>query len=167
MDALSTLGITGMGFISQLVNFVAVMALLTGLLYRPVRKTLIERRDRIAQGVRDAEQAAAAAAEAEQEKQRILEAARDEAQQIRSAATRDADQAAQSIRAKAEQEATDIRLRAQQEADQQKEAVLGEAQKQIAELAMLGAERILGRELRNPVDQEQLIASLLTSDERS
>lgn len=164
MDALNVLGITGMGFISQLVNFLIVMGLLTVLLYNPVRNTLIQRRERIAQGIRDAEQARTAAAEAEQERQRILERARDESQQIRATATRDADQAAQAIRARAEQEATEIRLQAQQEAEQQKEAILGEAQRQIAELAMLGAERILGRELQQPVDQAQLISDLMVQN---
>ena len=167
MDALNTLGITGMGFISQVVNFVVIMLLLTTLLYNPIRRTLIARRERIADGVKQAEMAARAAAEAEQAKQKILEEARDEAQQIRATATRDADQATQSIRTRAEEDATEIRQRAQQEAEAQKEAILSDAQRQIAELAMLGAERILERELQNPVDQEQFIASLMAEGRRS
>lgn len=167
MDALNTLGITGMGFISQLVNFLVIMAVLTLLLYNPIRKTLIARRERIAEGIRQAEMAKMAAAEAEQTKQQILEEARDEAQQIRATATRDADQATQSIRTRAEEDATEIRQRAQREAEAQKEAILLESQRQIAELAMLGAERILGRELQNPVDQEQFISSLMAEAKRS
>ncbi len=167
MDALNTLGITSMGFISQLVNFVVIMLVLTTLLYNPIRRTLIARRERIAAGIKQSEMAEVAAAEAEQTKQKILEEARDEAQQIRATATRDADQATQSIRTRAEEEATEIRQRAHQEADAQKEAVLGDARRQIAELAMLGAERILERELQNPVDQEQFISSLMAEGKRS
>ncbi len=167
MDALDTLGITGMGFISQVVNFVVIMLLLTTLLYKPIQRTLIARRDRIAEGIRQAEMAKVAAAEAEQTKQQILAEARDEAQQIRATATRDADQATQSIRTRAEEDATAIRQRAQQEAEAQKEAILSDAQRQIAELAMLGAERILSRELQHSVDQEQLIASLMAENRRS
>lgn len=167
MDALQSLGITGMGFISQVLNFVVIMLLLTVLLYHPVSRTLITRRERIAEGLRQAETAARAAAEAEQAKQQILEEARAEAQQIRATATRDADQATQSIRVRAEEDATEIRQRAQQEAEAQREAVLSDAQRQIAELAMLGAERILERELQHPVDQEQFIASLMAENRRS
>lgn len=167
MDALSTLGLNSPGFISQIVNFVAIMLLLTRLLYNPVRNSLIQRRERIAEGIRDADRARAAAAEAEQEKENILMAARDESQQIRARATRDADQAAQQIRARAEEEAAAIRQQAQQEAEEQKSTVLADAQRQIAELAMLGAERILGRELEQPVDQEQLIAELMSDNNRS
>ena len=89
MDALNTLGITSMGFISQLVNFVVIMLVLTTLLYNPIRRTLIARRERIAAGIKQSEMAEVAAAEAEQTKQKILEEARDEAQQIRATATRD------------------------------------------------------------------------------
>ncbi len=167
MDALNTLGINGMGFISQVVNFVVIMLLLTSLLYNPLRRTLIARRERIAEGIKQAEVAKVAAAEAERTKQKILEEARNEAQQIRATATRDADHATQSIRTRAEEDATEIRQRAQQEAEAQKEAVLHDAQRQIAELAMLGAERILERELQNPVDQEQFIASLMADGKRS
>ena len=167
MDVFSTLGITGMGFISQVVNFVVIMGVLTILLYNPIRRTLIERRERIADGIRQAETATKAAAEAEQARQKILEEARDEAQRIRATATRDADQATQSIRTRAEADATEIRQRAQQEAEAQREAILSDAQRQIAELALLGAERILERELQNPVDQEQFIASLMAEGRRS
>ncbi len=167
MAVFDTLGITGMGFISQVVNFVAIMLLLTALLYNPLRRTLIARRERIADGIRQAEVATQAAAEAEQARQKILEEARDEAQRIRATATRDADQATQSIRARAEADATEIRQRAQQEAEAQREAILSDAQRQIAELALLGAERILERELQNPVDQEQFITSLMAEGRRS
>lgn len=167
MDALGTLGLNSMAFISQVVNFLLIMLLLTALLYKPVQKSLIGRRERIAQGLRDADRARDAAAEAEQEKENILFAARDEAQQQRAQAMREAETAGQEIRARAEAEASAIRQRAQQEAEEQKAAILVEAQKEIAALAMLGAERILGRELQNQADQEQLIADLLADHKRS
>ncbi len=167
MEALGTLGLNGMAFISQVVNFLLIMLLLTSLLYKPVQKALIERQERIAQGLRDAERAREMADEAEQEKENILFAARDESQQLRAQAVREAETAGQEIRARAEAEASTIRQRAQQEAEEQKAAILIEAQKDIATLAMLGAERILGRELQNQDEQEQLIASLLADQKRS
>ncbi len=167
MDALGTLGLSGMGFITQVVNFLVIMLLLTSLLYKPVQKALVERRERIAQGMRDADRARDAAAEAEQEKENLLFAARDESQQLRAQIVREAEAAGQEIRAQAETEASAIRQRAQQEAEAQKTAILVEAQKDIAALAMLGAERILGRELQNQADHEQLIADLLADHTRS
>jgi len=167
MAALSTLGLSGMGFITQVVNFLVIMLILTAVLYIPVRQTLIERRERIAQGLRDADRARDAAAEAEQEKENLLFAARDESQQLRAQIVREAEAAGQEIRARAEAEASAIRQRAQQEAAEQKAAILVEAQKDIAALAMLGAERILGRELQKQADQEQLIADLLADHKRS
>ena len=167
MEALNSLGLTGMGFISQIVNFVAIMLLLNALLYKPVSKALIARRERIAQGIKDADQAASARAEAEQDGNKILEEARLEASRVTAQATQDADKVRQDIISRANEEAMRIRTEAQEEGEAQKAEALASASRQIAELSMLGAQRILGRELRQDVDQDQLIADLMAGQNRS
>lgn len=167
MEALESLGLTGMGFISQIVNFVAIMLLLNALLYKPVSKALIARRDRIAQGIKDADQAGKARAEAEQDGNKILEEARMEASRVTAQATQDADKVRQDIISRANEEAMRIRTEAQEEGEAQKAEALASASRQIAELSMLGAQRILGRELQHDVDQDQLIADLMAGQNRS
>jgi len=92
------------------------MFILRAFLYKPVLGMLEQRRERIAQSMKEAERASVAAREAEQEKAKILDAARRDAQEIRAQATRDTEKIAQDIRARAEQEATEIRMKSQADA---------------------------------------------------
>lgn len=155
------LGITPGLLVSQIVNFLLLVVILRLVLYKPVLNMLAQRKERIAQSMKDAERASAAAQEAEQEKAKILEAARREAQEIRAQATRDAEKIAQEVRSRAEAEAQDIRMKAQAEAEKQVELALADANKQIADLAILATERLLGHELANRAEQERLVDEFL------
>ena len=155
------LGISGGLLVSQIVNFMLLMVILRMLLYRPVLNMLDARKERIAQSMKDAERASAAAQEAEQEKAKILEGARREAQEIRAQVNRDAEKIAQEVRARAEVEAGEIRMKAQEDAQKQVEAALADANKQIADLAILATEQLLGRELAQKGEQERFVAEFL------
>jgi F-type H+-transporting ATPase subunit b len=147
--------------IAQIVNFLILVAILYAFMYKPVLGMLAKRRDRIAQSLKDAERVTAAAQEAEQEKAKLVDAARREAQEIRAQATRDAEKIAQDVRGRADQEATDIRIKAQNEAKAQTEAALAGANKQIADLAILATEQLLGRELKNKEEQQRFVSEFL------
>ncbi|MCB9138368.1 MAG: F0F1 ATP synthase subunit B [Caldilineaceae bacterium] len=155
------LGISGGLLVSQIINFVLLMVILRLVLYEPVLKMLDQRKERIAQSMKDAERASAAAQEAEQEKAKILEGARREAQEIRAQATRDAEKAAQEVRSRAEADAQEIRIKAQSDAEKQAGIALADANKQIADLAILATEKVLGRELSNKSEQERFVAEFL------
>ena len=155
------LGIDWRFLIAQIINFVLLMAILNAVLYKPVLNMLQQRRDRIAQSMKDVERASVAAQEAEQDKAKVLDSARREAQEIRAVATRDTEKIAQEIRARAEQEATEIRMKGQEDAQKQATMALADANKQIAELAILATEQLLGRELANKAEQERFVAQFL------
>lgn len=158
MDAL---GIEWSLLLAQIVNFLILIVLLRLFLYQPVLNMLNARKERIAQSMKDAERVSAAAREAEQEKAKVLEQARREAQEIRAQATRDAEKIAQEVRSRADVEATEIRMKAQVEAEKQAELALADANKQIAELAILATEKLLGRELANKTEQQRFVAEFL------
>ena len=67
---MNQLGITGSLLLSQIVNFVLLMVILRLVLYGPVMRMLDQRKERIAQSMKDAERVAASRQEAEQEKER-------------------------------------------------------------------------------------------------
>jgi len=166
-DVLNQLGISGTLLLSQIVNFLLIMIILRLFLYGPVLNMLDKRKERIANSMKDAERAATAAAEAQKEREAIMDAARRDAQEVRAQATRDAEKIAQEVRSRAEQESSDIRRKAQVEAKAQTEEVLADAQKQIAELAILATEKILGRELQNKGDHERFVAEFLAQQSGS
>lgn len=155
------LGLEGGLFLSQLVNFGIMLVVLSSLLYNPVLNMLNERKERIAQSMKDAERVSQAAAEAEKEKADILDEARREAQEIRAAATRDAEKIANEVRGRAEQEATEIRIKAQEDAQTQVEAAMSDANKQIADLAILATEQLLGKELAQKDEQRRFVTEFL------
>jgi len=159
MDAL---GIEWPLLIAQIVNFGILLVLLRMFLYQPLLNMLNARKERIAQSMKDAERVSAAAREAEQEKAKLLEQARREAQEIRVQATRDAEKIAQDVRSRADQEATEIRMKAQADAAKQAELALSDANKQIADLAIMATEKLLGRELANKAEQQRFVADFLT-----
>lgn len=158
MDAL---GIEWTLLLAQIVNFGILIILLRMFLYQPVLNMLNARKERIAQSMKDAERVSAAAREAEQEKAKVLEQARREAQEIRAQATRDAEKIAQDVRGRADQEATEIRMKAQADAVKQVELTLADANKQIADLAIMATEKLLGRELANKAEQQRFVAEFL------
>ena len=156
------LGISGSLLLSQIVNFVLLMAILRLVLYGPVMKMLDQRKERIAQTMKNAERVSASAQEAEQEKAKIIEAARREAQEVRAQATRDAERIAQEVRSRAEEDATEIRIKAQEDADKQAASALAGANRQIADLTILATEQVLGRELADRREQERFVQEFLT-----
>lgn len=155
------LGISFTLLISQMVNFGLILFILYRFLYQPILNMLEQRRQRIAQSLKDAERVKVAAQDAEVSKEKILEAARREAQEVRAAATRDAEKIAQEIRSRAESEASDIRMKAQAEAQQATESALADANKQIADLAILATEQLLGRELAKKDEQKRFVSEFL------
>lgn len=144
MDQLfGAFGIDGKLLLVQLINFGVLFAGLTYLLYKPVMKTLDERREKIAQGVKDAEDAAAKLATADDEAHKTVKQAETEAEGIVSGA-RDAATAEKArITKEAEQRAAQIEADADARAKETAAKALRESEQEIARLAVLAAEKVL------------------------
>lgn len=129
--------------IAQVVNFAVLMGVLGYFLYNPILKLLREREEKISGGIKDAEAAAAALANAEEEKRSVLALAHDEAGKIseraRSHAATMASEAAAAAQAKAQAILTDAEARA----EAAKRRAEKESEAEIAKLAVLAAEKIL------------------------
>lgn len=129
--------------IAQAVNFGVLFVGLTYLLYKPVLKTLEERRVVVAKGVEDAKAAELALAEADTRAGEIARTAETEAealvQRARTTASEEHDRLVDAARQRAEGIEKDAHLRAQEA----HEKVLRESEKEIARLAILAAEKTL------------------------
>ncbi len=86
MEILSTLGLEGKVFIAQLINFLIVVFILKKILYKPMQKMLNERKNKIEQGLNDAENAKIALENAGEERKSILIAAKKDADALSAAA---------------------------------------------------------------------------------
>jgi len=136
-------GIDGKLIIIQLINFGILMVALGYFLYKPMLRILDERAAKIAQGLQDAEAAAAAKAEASAEKQTILTGAHLEAGEVAKRAKAAADATAAEIVSGAQDKAAAVLTDAEAKREQIKAAALKESEKEIASLAVLAAEKIL------------------------
>lgn len=158
---MEALGLNLNYLISYIVNFFLLYLLLKKFVFPSISKMLEERKQRIAEGLTAAD---AARREAEEERKQLmaqLEAERAEAQQRVAAASAQAEKVKEEILAEARREAEQIRTNAVLEAEAEKQRVLAEANKQIAELAMLAAERVV-REGLDEKTQHKIIEDFLS-----
>jgi F-type H+-transporting ATPase subunit b len=97
MDTLGRFGLDPLHFAAQVVNFLIIAWVINRFLIRPLMATMKARREKIAQGLADAEKAQAALRDAARERDRILQEAsaeayrllqnaREEAERLRAAA---------------------------------------------------------------------------------
>ena len=157
MDILNNLGINPIFLLAQIVNFIVLAWLLGALLYKPVLKMLDERRAKIEKGLEDARAAETARANAEAERQSVLDAARAEAQKLRAEANQQAEQAAAKIKADAQLEAEKIKADALSGLSAERDKMLSELRGQIAALAIAASSKLIGESLDRQ-RQEALIA---------
>lgn len=160
MDAL---GINGPFLLAQIVNFVLLLLLLRAFLYKPMLRMLDNRKQRIAEGLQAAE-VARREAEAERAKlQAQLDQERREAMDRIAVASKRGETLASEIEANARKEAQRIVDGAREDAVHERDRIIAEAQDQIAELALLAAEKVLGRELASHEAQRVFVHEFLAS----
>jgi F-type H+-transporting ATPase subunit b len=145
-------------------NFIVFFVLIWTFAFKPVSKMLEDRRDRIEQGLKDAEQARNDRQNAEAERVATLAEARKEANDILARAqkvaqeTRDADLAA------TREELERLRQRAAGEIEAEKQRAIGELRGEVADLALAAASRVLGESLTDD-RQRRLVGEFLASAE--
>ena len=134
----------GFWIVVAAVNFLFFLFVIQRFSFGPVSKLLSERRARIEEGLKDAEQARADRANAEQERVATLNDARREANDIINRAqkvaqeTRDADIAA------TRDELERLRTRATEEIAAEKSKALAELRSEVADLALAAAGKVVG-----------------------
>jgi len=152
------------------VNFVIFFALIWTFALKPVSRMLADRKDRIEQGLKDAEQARVDRDSAEQERVATLAEARREANDILTRAqkvaqdTRDADIAA------TREELERMRVRATAEIDAEKQRAIADLRSEVADLALAAAGRGVGESMTDDRQRrlvQEFLASADTTGDRS
>jgi F-type H+-transporting ATPase subunit b len=147
-------------------NFVVFLVLMWTFAFKPVSKMLSDRRERIEQGVRDADQAKRDRESAETDRLAALTEARREANDILARAqkvaqeTRDADIAA------TREELERMRVRASDEIAAEKQRALAELRSEVADLALQAAGRVVGETMTDQ-RQRRLVEEFLADPEAS
>ena len=133
--------------IVQIIAFTIVFLTLNAWVYQPMLNMMESRKQKIAQGLEDAREAANARANAEKEADKIRAEAQAEAAKIVREATERAAVAGQDVRPAAEAEAAKAREAAVAEAEVERNRILGDLRSQVASLAIAAANKLVGASL--------------------
>jgi F-type H+-transporting ATPase subunit b len=138
-----TFGIDWKLLLAQIVNFGVLAAGLTYFLYRPVMKTLDDRRAKVAQGIEDAEEASEKLANADALAAEAVKGAETEAEGIVASAREFAGGEKERIVGEAQARAAQVAQDAEARAETLRAAALRDSEREIARLAVLAAEKVL------------------------
>ncbi len=140
---LTTFGIDWRLLLVNIINFGLLLAALWYFLYGPVTKMLEERRQRVAQGVADAEAAAQKLAEVEVKRREVLGAAGKEADEILLGARSAGSAKERELVKKGESSAAAVLREAEAQAAELKTRAIDESRQEVAKLIVLGIEKAL------------------------
>ena len=141
------LGLTLPSFLGQLINFLILLGLLTFFGYKPIRKMLDERSNRIKQSMEQAEATKSEYERAQLEAEKQISKARNEAQSIIAQAAQAGNMLKEEARQEARKEAQAIVERARAELEREREKIVDELRKDFVDTAILAAERVLSETL--------------------
>ena len=132
---------------AQALVFIALIWLTKAFIWPPVINALHERQKRISDGLAAAERGAKALQDASVKSEEALKEARAQAQDILTAANRQAAQALDQAKQTAKTEGERIVAAAREEVQRGVEHAREELRRQVGELAVVGASKILKREI--------------------
>jgi len=154
-QTLHDLGINWQELIAQLINFSIVMLVLWKWAYKPVFNVLASRREKIAEGITNAEKISAQLAKTEVDRKAILTQAGDQAnrmiEEARVAALRVREVETQKAILAAEQ----IMIKAREAAAQDRDRMLRELKREVGRLVVQTTTTVTGKIL-TPEDQRRL-----------
>lgn len=146
-----TFGLRGDLFAAQLVNFLLVLFVLWRFAYKPIIRMLEEREAKIAKSVHDADAIEKRVLELENERRDVLSTARKEAQDIVTQAVVLSETRKTEMVDAAKREVESVVAKSKQQLLVEREGMLREVRKDIVDIAMKAAARIL----HNGVDEKK------------
>ena len=141
------LGLTLPSFICQLINFFILLGLLIFFGYKPIRKMLDERSNRIKQSMEQAEATKQEYEHAQAEVEKQISKARDEGQSIIAQAAQAGESVKEEARQEARKEAQAIAEKTRAELGRERDKIVDELRKEFVDTAILAAERVISETL--------------------
>lgn len=160
------LGIEPVMLLTQIINFGIIVFVLSKFLYKPLLKTIEERKKKIAEGLKLAQEMSVKEEDLKKEREKIIEKARAEAQKIVNEAKNDAKAIEEKLLAEANEEVKALKERSRKDLEKERERVLEEAHKQILTIASAIAQRAVGDSLADKKNQIAIIEKKIAIMER-
>ncbi len=154
------LGISLPMLLAQIVNFLILLGLLYLVAYKPIMRMLDERSRKIKESMEQTEFIKEQAAQAEEEFEKRIEAAAKEGQEVVARAARTGEELRQKAQQQARQEGEALINRARTEIQRERDEAIDELRKEVADLTILAAEKVIDRSLDKKAHR-QLIDKVL------
>ena len=144
---MEALGLDLATFIGQLVSFLILLGLLIYFGYKPIRKMLDERSNKIRESVEQAEATTKEYERAQMEAEKQISKAREEARLIIAEAGQVRDRLREEARKEARQEAQAVISRARAELERERDEVIDDLRHEFVDTAILAAEKVINEAL--------------------
>jgi len=145
----------------MLIIFGIVLFILRKFAWKPILNALKDREESIAQALNSAEEAKKEVAGLKADNDRIIAEARQEKNIILKEAKEIKDKIIAEAKEKATEETNKNIVLAKQQIEAEKNAAINELKKQVAELSVLIAEKVIRKELSNKAEQEKMVDGLI------
>jgi F-type H+-transporting ATPase subunit b len=142
-------------------NFVIFIAIIWKFAFTPISKILSDRKERIEQGLKDAEQARLDRENAEAARIATLQEARREANDILARSQKVAEESRERDLAATREELERIRVRASAELESEKQRAIADLRAEVADLALRAAGKVVGETMTDD-RQRRLVQEFLT-----
>ncbi len=159
------MGVNLPGLIGQMINFLLLLIILRLVLYKPVLRMLDQRAAKIREGVEQAERSRQDAIRMQQEYEGRMEEARRENQRIINEAMQISDRLRAEAQEQARQQSEEFLARARSEIDQERRQAVADLRRQVADLAIMAASRVIRRSL-DPKDHARIIDEVLSEADK-
>ena len=156
MELLDNLGVDGPKLIAQLINFGIVLLVLWKFAYKPVLEMLETRRQKIAEGMENADKIKAELAETQAERDKVMAEANAKAEKLIADAKEAAKQVGEAEGQRAVKQAEEIIRKAREATEAEYEKMEAKLKAHIGRLAVETAIKVSGKVL-TAEDQQRLI----------
>jgi len=144
---MGAIGIDWQVLLAQFVNFAILFGLLSVLLYKPMRRMLDERSNKIKESMEQAEQIKEQMTKSEEQVKLQLDTARREGQEILAQAAQMGERLKEEAKGEARQEAEVIVARARTEIERERDQAIDEVKREFVDLAIRAAEKVVNESL--------------------
>ena len=164
MEGLAELGINVPTLLAQVVNVVILLVVLYFVAYKPVMRMLDERSKRIRDSMEQADAIKEQVARTEDEVKKQLAAASREGRERIDKSVKAGEEVKEKARQGARQEAEALITRARDEIKRERDEAIGELRKEVADLTIMAAEKVIDRSLDKEVHRDLIEKVLEESD---
>ncbi len=160
MDILQSFGVKPILLLAQAVNFFILLVILKKFLYKPVLKVLDERRRKITESLKNADEIEKRLEQIGEDREKKLQEAARDAEEIIREATQTAGVIVAQAHEKAAADAEKIIEKSRQSLELEREKLHQEVRSELADLVVAGLEKVIGKTLTEKYKKETVEKSL-------